>query len=199
MGCFISVKEIIEKRHAYRALEKVKITRDLIDDLATSAQLSASCFNFQPWRFVFVYEKEMLEKVFGILKESNKWAHKASMIIAVFSKREFDCTPGKSREYYLFDTGMATAYMILRGTELGLVMHPIAGYSHSGIKKVLEIPEEMTAITLVIVGKHSTDVSYLTEKQIASEKKRPTRKNLDEFVYLNKYSENKKEKKNAQT
>ncbi|NHJ46894.1 MAG: nitroreductase [Asgard group archaeon] len=185
----MTVKEIIEKRRAYRAIEEVEITNEMIDDLALSAQLSASCFNYQPWRFVFVYEKEMLEKVFEVLKESNTWAHKASMIIAVFSKREFDCTPGKSREYYLFDTGMATAYMILRGTELGLVLHPIAGYSHSGIKRVLDIPEEMTVITLIIVGKHSEDVSYLSEKQIETERKRPSRKKLEEFIYLNKYSE----------
>jgi nitroreductase len=185
----ITVRNAIEKRRAYRALEKIAITEELIDDLAIAAQLSASCFNYQPWRYVFVYDQEMLEKVFGILSESNKWAHKTSMIIAVFSKREFDCTPGKSREYYLFDTGMATAYMILRGTELDLVMHPIAGYSHSGIKKVLEIPEEMTVITLVIVGKHSKDNSSLTEKQKATEQKRPARKKLDEFVYHNKYKE----------
>jgi hypothetical protein len=129
----------------------------------------------------------MLEKVFSTLSDTNKWAHKASMIIAVFSKREFDCTPGKTREYYLFDTGMATAFMILKGTELGLVMHPIAGYSHSKIKTALEIPEEMTVITLIIVGKHSRDDSLLTDNQKTSESKRPKRKETNEFVYLNKY------------
>jgi nitroreductase len=184
----MTLNKIIQNRRAYRALEKTEISQDLIKELVTNAQLAPSCFNYQPWRFVFVYNEEMLQKVFETLSESNKWAQKASMIIAVFSKREFDCTPGKTREYFLFDTGMATALMILKGTELGLVMHPIAGYSHSKVKKILEIPEDMTVITLIIVGKHSNDDSFLSEKQKNSELKRPQRKDMKEFVYLNKYA-----------
>ncbi|NHK32289.1 MAG: nitroreductase [Asgard group archaeon] len=184
----MTLSEIIQKRRAYRALEKTKITQELVNDLVTNAQLAPSCFNYQPWRYVFVYDDEMLQKMFSTLSESNKWVHKASMIIAVFSKKEFDCTPGKSREYYLFDTGMATAFMILKGTELGLVMHPIAGYSHRKVKEVLEIPEDMIVITLVIVGKHSNDDSLLSEKQKTTELKRPSRKKINEFVYLNKYT-----------
>jgi len=186
----MTVKEVIESRRAYRAIEKVEITKILIHDLAKHAQLSASCSNYQPWNFIFVYEEEMLEQLFEALKESNKWAKNASMIIAVFSKKDLDCVIGTSREYYLFDTGMATAYMILRGTELGLVMHPIAGYSHSKVKAILNIPEEMTVITLIIVGKKTSDTSLLTEKQAEIEKKRPSRKLMEEFVYLNKYEEN---------
>ncbi len=184
----MSLDEIIQKRRAFRALKKTEITEELISTLALNAQLAPSCFNYQPWRFVFIYEKEMLSMMFETLSEGNKWAHKASMIIAVFSKKELDCTPGKTREYYLLDTGMATALMILKGTELGLVMHPIAGYNHNKVKEVLEIPKDMTVITLIIVGKHSSDYSFLSEKQIASESKRPIRKEINEFVYLNKYS-----------
>jgi len=188
-GLSIPVKDVIEKRRAYRALEKIEITKELIHDLASQAQLSASCFNSQPWNFVFVYEEEMLKEAFEVLKESNEWAKKASMIIAVFSKNELDCVIGKSREYYLFDTGMATAYMILRGTELGLIMHPIAGYSHSKIKDILGIPEEMTVITLIIVGKKGDNLSLLTEKQVKTEENRPARKDLEVFVHHNNYKE----------
>ena len=188
-GLIVSVKDAIEKRRAYRALEKIEITKELIHDLASHAQLSASCFNFQPWNFVFVYEEEMLKLTFEVMKESNEWAKKASMIIAVFSKNELDCVIGKSREYYLFDTGMATAFMILRGTELGLVMHPIAGYSHSKIKDILGIPEEMTVISLIIVGKKGDDQSLLSEKQVKTEENRPARKDLEVFVHYNSYKE----------
>ncbi|MCK5297442.1 MAG: nitroreductase family protein [Candidatus Heimdallarchaeota archaeon] len=185
----MSVKDVIEKRRAYRALEKIEITKELIQDLASHAQLSASCFNSQPWNFVFVYEEKVLNDAFEVLKESNEWAKKASMVIAVFSKNELDCVIGTSREYYLFDTGMATAYMILRGTELGLVMHPIAGYSHSKIKNILGIPEDMTVITLIIVGKKGEDMRLLSEKQVKTEENRPVRKELEVFVHHNSYKE----------
>ena len=129
----------------------------------------------------------MLEKLFEALNENNNWAKKASMIVAVFSKKEMDCVIGKSREYYLFDTGMATAYMILRATELGLVIHPIAGFSQSKTKEILKIPEDMVLITLLIVGKKSDNIDFLTEKQKAIEEKRPPRKPLSDFVYYNSY------------
>lgn len=184
----MSVIETIKARRANRALEELQITNELIVDLANSAQLSASCFNYQPWNFVFVYEKNRLHQLFTTLSKNNNWAEKASMIIAVFSKKELDCVIGSEREYYLFDTGMASAFMILRGTELGLVMHPIAGFDPDKVKKILAIPNEMTVITLIIVGRKSSNTENLTEKQIITENNRPIRKTLDQFIFHNIYS-----------
>jgi nitroreductase len=83
---------------------------------------------------------------------------------------------------------MATAAIILRATELGLVAHPIAGYSPKKTRQILGIPEEMEVITLVIVGKHSDAISpVLSEKQIEAEKTRPERLPLEKFVYRNRY------------
>jgi len=183
----MTVEDVIKARRSYRALEELEITNDLIMDLALNAQLSASCFNYQPWQFVFVYEKKQLEKLFLTLSNNNHWAQKASMIIAVVSKKELDCVIGTEREYYLFDTGMATAFLILRGTELGLVVHPIAGYNQTQAKEILSIPSEMTLIALLIVGKKSSDLSSLTDKQAAVEVKRPLRKTIEEFTHLNNY------------
>ncbi|MBL7084201.1 MAG: nitroreductase family protein, partial [Candidatus Aminicenantes bacterium] len=49
----MDITQAIRERRAYRSLEPVKITRGLIKDLARSTQLAPSCFNNQPWRFVF--------------------------------------------------------------------------------------------------------------------------------------------------
>ncbi len=180
--------QAISERRAYRSLEPVQITENLLNTLAECAQLAPSCFNNQPWRYVFVYSSEMLQLLQSAILDSNKWVQAASLIIAVVSKPAADCQI-KGREYYLFDTGMASAFMILRATELGLVAHPIAGFNEIQAKMVLEIPEEMTLITLIIVGKHSEMISsLLSEKQIISEKKRPKRLPLDQFIYFNKYS-----------
>lgn len=124
----MNVKEAIEKRRAYRSLEPAPVDENLIKDLAECAWLFCSCFNNQPWRYIFVYDKEVLKEMHSALSPGNEWSRAASMIIAVFSKPELDCII-KDRKYYLFDTGMATAAIILRATELGLVAHPIAGYS----------------------------------------------------------------------
>jgi nitroreductase len=185
----MNLKEIINKRRAYRSLEPVEVTEELVKDLAECAHLAPSCSNNQPWRFVFVYDKAMLEKLRPALSKGNAWAQLASMIIAVFSRKDFDCV-AKDREYYLFDTGMAIAFMMLRATELGLVAHPIAGYSEEKVKEILGIHEDMKVITLVIVGRHSENINpVLSEKQIEWEKKRPERLPLEKFAYKNVYKE----------
>lgn len=183
----MDVAEAIDERRAYRSLEDVKITPDLVWDLASSTQLAPSCFNNQPWRYVFVYDKEMLAKMHEALPRGNAWAKSAPLIIAVFSKPEFDCII-KERQYFLFDCGMGTAFLILRATEMGLVAHPIAGFDEDMMKDVLDIPAEMRIITLVIVGKHMDTISpVLSDKQMISEKERPERKPLEEFIYMNRY------------
>ena len=114
----MNVSEAIHARRAYRSLMPVEITQEIVDDLASHAQLSASCFNNQPWRYVFVYERKKLEEMYEALSRGNAWAKQSSMIIAAFSKPDDDCQI-RSREYHQFDLGMATATMILRATELG--------------------------------------------------------------------------------
>ncbi|AEI13850.1 nitroreductase [Flexistipes sinusarabici DSM 4947] len=55
----MSVRNTITDRRAYRSLEPFNVTDDLIYDLAECAGLSSSCFNNQPWRYVFVYDRSL--------------------------------------------------------------------------------------------------------------------------------------------
>jgi len=183
----MNVIEAIKTRRAYRSLEPVVITEDLVRDLARSAQLAPSCFNNQPARFVFVYEPDALKELHQALSSGNVWAQAASLIIAVFSKAEDDCII-RDREYHQFDVGQSVGFLILRATELGLVAHPIAGFSPKKTREILGIPDEYKVITLIIVGKQSEKINpVLSEKQIQSEKTRPRRKSIKEVAWLNTY------------
>ncbi len=183
----MDVKKAIEKRRAYRSFIPVKIDKKIIKDLAECARISESCFNNQPWNYIFVYEKDKLNEMHEALSKGNDWAKKASMIIVVIGKKDDDCVI-YDRIYYRFDIGLATQNIILRATELGLVAHPIAGYSPKKTRKILGIPENFDVITLVIVGKHSDKIDpILSQKQIEAEKDRPVRKKIEEFVFYNKY------------
>ena len=109
------------------------------------------------------------------------------MIIAAFTKPDDDCQI-REREYHQFDLGMATATLILRATELGLVAHPIAGFSPTKTREILGIPEEYNILTLIIVGKKMQEIHpSLSEKQIVNELSRPVRKPLNDWAYHNKY------------
>lgn len=183
----MNLQESIETRRAYRSLSPVLINENMVSELAKAASLAPSCYNNQPWRFVFVYEPTKLEEVKKALAKGNEWALKASMIIAVFSKEKDDCIL-KNRIYHQFDTGMATAFLLLKATELGLVAHPIAGYDEDVVRQACAIPDEFTVITLIIVGKKDSIIhDDLTEWQKESEKTRPPRKPLEVFAFHNVY------------
>lgn len=183
----MDVTQAIKERRAFRSLDPTEITEDLINDLALHAQLAPSCNNNQPWRFVFVFDPARLREMHAALTQGNEWIHAASMIIVVFSRKEDDCLI-RDREYYVFDAGLATAFLILRAWELGLVAHPIAGFSPKKTREILGIPVEYQVITLVNVGKHSAAISpVLSPKQVERENARPERLPLDKFVHLNSY------------
>jgi len=185
----MDVIQAINERRAYRSLEPVDITEDLIKDLAQHARLAPSCFNNQPWRFVFVRDPEMLQKMHEALSQGNVWARAASMIIAVFSKKEDDCII-RDREYHQFDCGLAVGFLVLRATELGLVAHPIAGYSPKKTREILGIPEDYQVITLIIVGKHSEKISsVLSDDQVDAEESRPERRPFSEIVSIDRFGQ----------
>lgn len=184
----MEVMDAIEARRAYRSLGPVVITENLIRDLARSADLAPSCFNYQPWRFIFVKDPEVLEEIHGKLSKTNRWAELASMLVAVFSREDDDCKV-RERNYHQFDTGIAIGFLMLRATELGLVAHPFAGYREKAVKAILGIPEEYQLIALVAVGKKAEVIhDLLNEDQKVTESKRPERKSFGEFAYIDRIS-----------
>lgn len=184
----MDVKEALEKRRAYRALGPEEISDELIKELAGAARLMPSCFNNQPWRFVFCRSAAALEKVHGCLSQNNDWAKKAPLIIAAFARKDYDCIV-KEREYYLFDLGMGVASLALRATELGLVAHPIAGFDNEKARTELGIPGGNMVLTLIIVGKKIDDLSALTPKQAEGEPQRPPRLALENIYGVDAYNE----------
>ena len=72
-----------------------------------------------------------------------------------------------------------------------MVAHPIAGFNEEKAREILGIPEDRRLISLIIIGKHSSEVNpVLSEPMKLGEKQRPPRKKLEEFVYINHYGNN---------
>lgn len=167
----MDLSKAIELRRAYKNLKPVPVTDTIIQELIRAAGLAPSCNNNQPWRFACVKAEAKLKELYEAYSRGNVWVQKASMVIAVYTKEDLDCVI-KTRNYFLFDTGIATAFLMLKATELGLVAHPIAGFRPRVVKRVLGLDPEMQVIALVVVGKHDTSLE---------EKPRPQRLSLAEI------------------
>jgi len=177
----MKVQNAIQKRRSFRGLDPIEITENMIKELAVAASLAPSCYNNQPWKFVFVKKKDQLDKLKTVMNKGNEWTHDASCIAAVISKKDLDCVI-KAREYYLFDTGLAIGQMLLKATEMGLVAHIIAGYSPEKTMEILSIPEEWNVIALIIIGKKSR------KRNTIGDETRPERLALKYIYSLDEYS-----------
>lgn len=203
----MTVKQAIAARRAYRSLAPAPVGRDVVRQLAEAASLCCSAENHQPWRFVFVTAPKLLQRLYPALTDDNAWARNASMLIAVCTRENLDDTVddrdiapyvtgagrlsrrGNKRPYYLYDTGMATAFLILRATEMGLVAHPIAGYLEQRVQEVLGIPTDVTVMALVVVGRRAAAIDpSLPADMKRDEKTRPRRLPIGAIVAMNRFS-----------
>lgn len=178
----------IDKRRAYRALSDKPVPEEVISRIMSSAAKAASCANKQPWRFIVVNEPDLLDRVKEHLSSGNYWAKPSPFIVAVCTQQDYDVQASDGRNYAFFDTGMAVGSMLLQGVREGLYTHPIAGFSPPPVKEILEIPEDVTLLTLVIFG-YPGDVSGLSDKHRESEESERSRKSMDEVVGYGKWPE----------
>jgi len=180
--------DLLKKRKATRAIATEKLAEALIEKIMNAAQLSASCFNNQPWRFLFLTSKLALQKGRRAVSEGNSWANTAPLLIVGFSKPGLDCQIKDGRNYYLFDLGMASQLILLQATELNLVARPFAGFSPSVIREEFDIPDEYEIYLMIAVG-YEGDISQLSEKLQERSKAPRTRNPLSENFFLNKFEE----------
>jgi len=141
-------------RWSPRAFVTDAIAEEDIMTLFEAARWSPSCFNEQPWRFVYARKPEDIERFCAALTEKNRlWACKAPLLVLVFSKKTFTQS-GKHNRWANFDTGAAWMAFTLQANRLGLYTHGMAGFSAEKAYEVTGMdPAEYDAICAVAVGK----------------------------------------------
>lgn len=154
---------LLQNRKVSRAISSEMLSDDIIDKLMNAAQLSASCYNNQPWRFLLLTASDALAKGRKALSRGNNWAATAPLLIVGFSKPDLDCQTTDNRRYYLFDLGMATQLILLQATELNLVARPMAGFSPEVIKQEFNIPDQYDVFVMIAVG-FEGDIKELDER-----------------------------------
>jgi len=177
---------LLKKRSAYRAISPEPLEENQRKAILEAAQLSASCMNHQPWRFLVLDEPEALEKGREALAPGNYWARTAPLLIVGFSRKELDCHMGDGREYYLFDLGMAVQNILLQATELGLVARPMAGFQPETLHKAFGLPETYRVLIMIAIGAPG-DLAGLNEKHQAVSRAARVRRPLEENFFLNRF------------
>ncbi len=135
--------EAIRKRRTVRNFTGAAIPRADLETIVDAGRLAASGYNRQPWDFIVVTNRGMIEQ----LKIAAQWMEKAGAIIAVVLD--------PSSKYWLEDGSAAVQNMLVAATALGYGACWLEGYTlplESQFKALLGVPNDKRLLTLVPIG-----------------------------------------------
>ncbi|MEM7200596.1 MAG: nitroreductase family protein [Planctomycetota bacterium] len=137
--------------------------------LFEAARWAPSCFNEQPWRFVYAMSPSGREQVAALLADANRaWAAKAPLLGVVFARRRF-ARNDKPNRWAAFDSGAAAFSLALQAHRLGLAAHFMGGFDENRAYQTLGVDEaEFEAMAAFAVGCRG-DVEALPEALQARE------------------------------
>jgi nitroreductase len=140
-----------------------------IQTLFEAARWAPSCFNEQPWLFVYATEPEERRKLLSCLVAKNQlWASRAPLLMFVLARRNFQKT-GKENRHAAYDAGAAWMALALQARKLGLYAHAMAGFNLEKAYDVLGATrEEHLVMAAVAVGRKTED-SWLPDDLRAME------------------------------
>jgi nitroreductase len=135
--------EAIRKRRSVREYTGEPIPRADLETIVDAGRLAASGHNSQPWDFVVVTDRVMIEQ----LKVASLWMEQAGAIIAVVMD------PGS--RWWREDGSAAVENMLIAATALGYGSCWLQGYTmprEEEFKRLLKVPTEKRLLTLVPIG-----------------------------------------------
>ena len=170
--------DLVKKRRSCRRYLKRAVPREIIDRCLEAARLAPSACNSQPWYFIAVDTRDLIEKLaekaFSGIYSINSFIKDASVLIVVIREPStYVATLGsyfRGTRYNLIDIGIACEHFVLQAEEEGLGTCLIGWFNEKALKKILHIPRSKKVDIVISVG-------YPAEKPLSPHK----RKNLSEI------------------
>lgn len=153
--------DVIKNRRSIRKYKPDEIPENYITEIINSARIAPSGSNKQPWHFIVVNKKEIIQKL-GL----PNWATKAPVIIVC-------CVDPLEGRWYIIDGSIAFEHIILSATNLGLGtcwigrFYENLGETDKRIKKILNIPDHMRVLAVTPLGYPAEEPSEIYRKSLA--------------------------------
>jgi nitroreductase len=148
------IQRLLLERWSPRAMSGEGLSQDELDTLFEAARWAPSCFNEQPWRFLYAHrDSPEWPLFFDLLVQANQaWAENAGVLITVVSKMTFSHNSRPNASHSL-DAGAAWENLALQASSMGLVAHGMAGFDHDKARADLNIPEDYSVEVMIAVGR----------------------------------------------
>lgn len=144
---------ILNRRSTRRFVDKA-VPMELLIKCINAARFAPSGANLQPWEFIIVTDKHLLQEVFDALK----WAvyegtegtppeeNRSRAYIVVLVNKEI------RMEGYEYDVGLAIGNIILTALAEGVASCCIGSINKKKLRRVLRIPEKYIVSMVVAMG-----------------------------------------------
>ena len=147
--------EMIYSRKSVREYTDQKVEKEKIDNLLKAAMSAPSGMNTQPWDFVVVDDKEVLEQL-GDVKRGAHMVKNAALAIVVCGNMN-KAADGYHQDYWVQDCSAATENILLaaHAQGLGAVWTEVFNSNMDLVKKVreiLDLPDYVVPLDTISIG-----------------------------------------------
>ncbi len=171
----MEVHEALRLKRAVREFTDQPISKDEVDQILNAGRRAQSAKNRQPWEFIAIQDRAVLEP----LSKLGTWAGhlaRAALGVAIL-------TPDPAiRWSIMFDAGQAAAYMQLAAWELGIGSCLATIYEPDAARELLGFPTEMHLNVAISFG-YPADPSVL-----GAPPRSGGRKDLNELVHWDRWN-----------
>ena len=168
--------DVIAARKSCREYLERPVTEQQLLRVLEAARLAPSWRNFQCWRYIVVSDRQVIHKLSIVLKNNpSENAYQCAPYIIILC-----AYPGESgnmfdKQYYLADCGISMEHLCLAASNEGLGTCWVGWFNETGVKNVLDIPEDVRVVALTPLGYPSGNY------------KERSRKELSQIVFYNKW------------
>ena len=169
-------------RWSPRSMNGQALTLAQVQSLCEAGRWAPSCFNSQPWRFIYALpDTPQWQPLLDLLMNVNKlWAAKAGALVALVARTHFEANDAPTATHS-FDTGSAWMSMALQAQHMGLTAHAMWGFHHDQAADALKLPEYFSTQALIAFG-HPAPAEALPDPLREREVPSP-RKALSELMF----------------
>ena len=143
--------DAILSRRSIRNYTEQPVSDELTNELLKAAMSAPSAGNEQPWHFVIINQREILDEI-PKLHPYSQMLKQAPLAILVCG----DATLEKYKGYWVQDCSAATENILLAAQAKGLGAVWLGVYPLedriAGLRKLLNIPDHVTPLALVSIG-----------------------------------------------
>jgi nitroreductase len=181
----MDVFEAIETRRAIKKFDSTyKMSADEVEKLMNHVILAPTSYNQQNWRFVYVTNQDVKEKistaargqaqprdgslVIVLCGDMTAWSteplrywknhpiEKQEMVKAAL-ERKYNGNSQNQRDEAVRSCGMAAQTIMLSAKQMGLDSCPMVGFEYDELAELIKLPENHLIVMMVVVGKRAED------------------------------------------